>query len=106
MEKLIKVLICKVKKSPYVENIECNFDTYQKIVGGYIQTIRLDANTILVCNDDGKILNLPFNRPLFNNEGKVVDYIHGDFFIVGFDGIEDFTDLTKEQINFWGRRFY
>lgn len=26
----------------------------QEIVGGYIQVVRLDASTVLVCDDDGK----------------------------------------------------
>lgn len=33
----------------------------QKFVGGYIEIIRLDEKYQMVCNEEGKILGLPYN---------------------------------------------
>lgn len=51
----------------------------QKIVGGYIEYIRLDPNNLLVVDEDGKPKGLPTNKQatLLYQWGKVVgDVIH------------------------------
>lgn len=37
------------------------FEELKKYVGGYIEIVRLSAETIMVCNEDGLALNLPAN---------------------------------------------
>ena len=53
----------------------------QEIVGGYIEIIHLTNNKIMVINDEGKLINLPYNKnatilykPSFNTD----DFIIGD----------------------------
>lgn len=50
-----------------------------------------------VCNEEGKNLGLPFNRPLFDENDLPYDIICGTFFVAGL-GVEDFVSLTEEQI--------
>lgn len=97
----MKVLVVRVGEQPQVMDIKDDLKTYQAIVGGYIQCISIDENVDMVCNDEGKIIGLPINRPLvFNN--RLVDIICGDFFIVGVDEA-DFTDLPEHMIKKWKR---
>ncbi len=93
---LIQVLVIKTKEAPYVDNIKNNLETFQSLVGGDIEVItnRKD-NTLLICKENGKLDNSPYNRPL-KVDGKVVDIICGDFLLVG--SLEDeFCSLTDEK---------
>ena len=65
---------------------------------GYIQAIyRFPDKAAVVCNEEGKNLGLPFNRPLFDENDLPYDIICGTFFVAGL-GVEDFVSLTEEQI--------
>lgn len=50
-----------------------------------------------ICNEEGKNLCLPFNRPLLDEHGLPYDIICGTFFVAGL-GAEDFASLTDEQV--------
>lgn len=62
-----------------------------KLVGGWIEQAPLDDNCCAVCNEEGKILHLPLNRPYV--EG---DVFAGVFFVCGLEDGE-FVSLTDEQ---------
>lgn len=49
----------------------------------------------LVCNDEGKLLGLPLNRALRDDQGKIYDAVAGTFLIVGLTD-EDFTGLSEQ----------
>ena len=57
-----------------------------------------------VCNDEGKLEQLPFNRGLRDESGNLYDYIAGNFMIVGL-GEEDFTSLPPEHIEKYSQLF-
>ena len=42
-------------------------------------------DVFIICAENGKIDNRPFNRAIVDDYGNVVDLIAGDFLIVGFD---------------------
>ena len=44
-------------KEPKVEYIENTLDDMQRVVGGLIEEIDLNDNTVLVCNEEGKLMN-------------------------------------------------
>ena len=70
----------------------------QALVGGYIQAVYpFEDPVAVVCNEEGKNLGLPFNRPLLDEQGLPYDIICGTFFVAGL-GAEDFASLTDEQI--------
>ena len=70
----------------------------QALVGGYIQAIYpFPDKAAVVCNEEGKNLGLPFNRPLLDENDLPYDIICGTFFVAGL-GVEDFVSLTEEQI--------
>ncbi len=95
----MNVLAYKVGKEPAEIELENDLNVLQEFVGGYIEVIELshpDLNCIylLVCNEEGKIQHLPSNRPVYNEDGEMIDIICGDFFICrasedDFAGLED-----------------
>ena len=87
-------------KEPKVEYIENTLDDMQRVVGGLIEEIDLDNNTVLVCNEEGKLMNLQANRRV----GR--DVIAGTFFIAGDDVSENLVSLTDEQVKEYKERFH
>lgn len=71
----------------------------QQIVGGSIQAVDLDENTSLVCNEEGKLIELEGNRRV----GR--DIIAGTFFLCGFNEEGEFTSLNDEKIKNYSERF-
>lgn len=55
----------------------------QEFVGGYIETIPVSTNQLMVVNEEGKLLRLPFNQKATNIalENCVIDAIVGDVLI-------------------------
>ena len=81
--------------------IEPKLESYQKLVGGLIELTYPfgDKPYCVVCNDEGKLLNLP---PLvvLTYEGGGEDVICGDFFIAKLcqtDEGEDFTSISPKE---------
>jgi hypothetical protein len=72
----MQVVIVEPKKKPTVQNIDDGFEAMQKIVGGTIQAIYpFEEPIALICNDEGKLLNLPLNRALRDSDGRVYDIV-------------------------------
>ena len=99
---MIDVLIVEPHKLPYKKSIVNDYKSMQKIVGGLIETVPLleDNSVILICNEEGKILNLSLNREIG------YDIIAGTFIIAGDDYDNgEFISLTDEQIEKYKERF-
>lgn len=93
----MKVLVVEPMKKCYTKEIN-GLEEMQALVGGYIQAIYpFPDKAAVVCNEEGKNLGLPFNRPLFDENDLPYDIICGTFFVAGL-GVEDFVSLTEEQI--------
>lgn len=74
-------------KEIYYENLE-GLEDYQRVVGGYIETIPYRENVVPYFNEEGKILGLPENvraTALLRNSIYPDDYIAGECILVGFD---------------------
>ena len=103
----MRVLVVEPERRPEVREIDDSLKAMQEIVGGYIQPIYLDDSVALVCNDEGKLMNLPANRGLRDKDGQIYDIVTGTFFLC--DALADsdhFTSLTPEQIERYRKRFY
>lgn len=55
-------------------------------------------------NDEGKLLGLPFNRPLYDEDGEIYDILVGTFLVVGLTE-DDFGSLTEEMIEKYTKIF-
>lgn len=92
MKDEIRVII----KEPMEEANECcmanELEAFQKVVGGYIETVALGNRILMICNEEGKLNGLDPNI-LMESEiivGKVV--------FASFDDEGNFTSLTDEQV--------
>lgn len=94
MKEKNKFMLVKCNELPIVIETDQELETLQKLVGGFIECVDLDTDTLIICNEEGKIIGLPPNRKIGN------DIIMGDFLIVGADDKnERFKSLTNEQID-------
>lgn len=103
----MKVVIVEPKKKPVVHDIDADLESMQKIVGGLIEAVYpFDEPVALICNEEGKLLNLPLNRALRDDEGNVYDIISGTFFVCAAPPDSDrFAGLTDQQIKTYMERF-
>lgn len=92
-ENTIKVIYKKVNKAPKVMEIKNDLETKQKLVGGLIEVVPYLENTLIICNEEGKLLNKRAN--ILGD----YDFIAGDFLVVGDDFENgDFKSLTDKEI--------
>ena len=101
----MRVLVVEPGKRPMVREIETGLEPLQKAVGGLIEAVYpFEELVAIVCNEEGKLLELPLNRALLDENGKVYDIIAGTFLVVGltednFGSLDD-TLLEKFQTRF------
>ena len=106
-EEKIKVLELLPMELPKEIELDNTLEAMQNFVGGLIECIALrdtGSEVTLVCNDEGKLMGLPLNRALFDDDGHVYDIVSGNFLIVGL-GEEDFTDLSPDLMEKYGEQF-
>ena len=90
--KKIRILYKEVGKEPQIMFIENTLEEKQKLVGGLIEVVPYE-DVLIICNEEGKILNMPPNL-VFE-----YDYIAGNCFVIGDDYKNaDFKSLTDEEI--------
>ena len=99
----MKILMVAPGKVPEEKNISGTLDSMQEAVGGTIQAIYpFDEPVALICNDDGKLMNLPMCRSIH----EIGDIIFGSFFVcAGPPGHRNFTSLSEEQSERYKERF-
>ena len=76
----------------------------QKFVGGLIECITLSdtgSEITLVCNDEGKLLGLPLNRPLWDG----ADVLAGPGFLAGCDNEGNLTSLPQSAMDYYKETF-
>ena len=94
----MKVLVVRPMELPAVQEIDHTLSGMQELVGGTIQAVYpFDDPVALVCNDEGKLLGLPWNRTLTDDHGVPYDIVCGTFFVAGLKE-DDFASLTEQQI--------
>ena len=70
----MRILVVEPERRPEVREIDDSLKAMQDIVGGLIQPIYpFDDPVALVCNDEGKLMNLPANRGLRDKDGQIYD---------------------------------
>ena len=93
MEK-IKVIIKRPdEETGHVTWISNNPKVLQKHVEGYIETVTVAHNMMIICNEEGRILGLPYNCRLCG-----IDFV-GTIIIAGVDG-ENLTDVPISFENY------
>ena len=87
-EKQITVIIKRPGRAAEVELLfENTLQAFQEAVGGYIETVTIASDAVLICNGEGRLLDLPHNC---NFAG--MDFV-GTLLIAGVRG-EEFASLS------------
>lgn len=97
----MRILVIEPLEKTYIKEIDRSLISMQKIVGGLIQAIYPyeDKDVALICNEEAKLIGLPLNRALYDDQGKIYDIIAGIFFLCQAPAdSENFESLTDEQI--------
>lgn len=93
----MKAIIKKPGEKPRVIEIENELSALQEAVDGYIQAVPLAADACIICNEERKLIGLPYNTRILN------EIFVGNILFVGVAG-EEFCSLTNEQISLIAER--
>lgn len=85
----LRVILCRPGEAAEVVEIEDELESMQELVGGliepydpfYSETDPRYENVILVCNEEGKLMQMPPNRAVVDEDGHIMDVILGPFFL-------------------------
>ena len=92
----ITVLVVEPGKEPYAKEIDSGLESLQHEVGGDIQAVYPFAEPVaVICNDEGKVMGMPLNRALRDDDGDIYDIVAGTFMVVGLTD-DSFGSLTPE----------
>ena len=72
--------------APEIIEVENTLEALQQEVGGYIETVTIASDAVVICNEEGVPLGMPYNCRFFG-----VDFV-GTVLIVGTKG-EEFCDV-------------
>ena len=101
----IRVLVVEPKKEPRIEEISSGLESLQQAVGGYIEAVYpFEDPVAIICNEEGKLNGMDYNRAIRDENGEVQEIIAGPFLIVGL-GEEDFTSLSEDMVQKYKRLF-
>lgn len=97
----ISVLIKRPGEPPRHVNVSNKLETLQKNVDGYIETVTLATDMVIICNEEGRLRGLPENCTICG-----VPFC-GTIIIAGIDGDEfsdlpcSWSDMKKLLPNLW-----
>lgn len=97
----MRILIVEPDRHPRIAEIPHTLKAMQQTVGGYIEITYPWSDPIaLVCDEEGLLKQLPFNRLVAPGSA-----IFGTFFLCGI-GEEELTDLPEELADKYMRMLY
>lgn len=101
------ILLVEPGKAPRRAEIDGSLQSMQELVGGTIQAVYpFEEPVALICNDEGKMIGLPLNRCLRNENGEVYDIIAGTFFLCNAPAdSENFESLSERQVSYYKTQF-
>ena len=91
--KKIKVIVKRPDSVPYSTHISNSLENLQKTVDGYIETVTLSSDCVVICNEEGMLRGLPYNCNICG-----IDFVG----TIGFAGIngDEFSDIPLSFKNF------
>lgn len=76
--------------APEIIEVDNTLAALQTEVGGYIETVTIASDAVIICNEEGRILGLPDNCRVCG-----VDFV-GTVLIVGTKG-DEFCDVPEAE---------
>lgn len=106
MANKLEVLLVQPGKYPKAIAIDGTLEALQQAVGGDIQAAYPFEDAVaVVCNEEGKLIGLPPNRAIKDENGKTYDFLVGDFLVVGL-GESEFCSLSPEMMEKYKKVYY
>lgn len=91
-ENQILVVIKEPGQAPKVEPLFTNtLEAFQEAVGGWIETVTVTEDMVIICNEEGQQRGLPFNVNVFG-----VDFA-GTVIVAGVKG-DEFASLKSRHV--------
>lgn len=78
----IKVIIKRPGEKPYTTWISDRLENLQKTVEGYIETVTVCSDLVIICNEEGRIRDLPYNCTILGAD------FFGTILLAGINGEE------------------
>ena len=86
------IVYVKRPREPARQRIIPNtLEALQQIVGGYIETVTFMSDLVVICNEEGRLINLPYNCEILD-----VDFV-GTIVFVGRKE-DEFTDCPETSL--------
>ena len=97
----MRVVMVEVGRKACEMELEDSLASMQRAVGGLIQAVYEPGgrDAALICNDEGKLLGLPLNRVLRDENGEICDAIAGTFFICGAPAVRSSACQWRNRAN-------
>lgn len=89
---LMRIVYKEPGKPAFETEVLNHYKDLNRAVGGLLETVYNGDNTLIVCNDEGKLIGMKGNIHLDNG----TSIIAGPFFVCGDDG-ENFRSLTDSE---------
>ena len=89
MSEVISALLKRPGEIPRHVNVSNSLEALQKNVEGYIETVTIAQDLVIICNEEGRIREMPYNCTICG-----VDFV-GPILMVGRKGTE-FADLPVD----------
>lgn len=90
----MRIYVKEPGKVPVQQVVPNELHVLQELVGGYIEVLTLFEDLALICDEEGRLKNKPYNCEVCG-----IDLV-GTILLVGVDG-EEFTDVpdaTREAL--------
>lgn len=80
----------------HMTNISPTLQNLQNIVGGRIETVTIAPGVVVICNEEWRILGLPYNCEIRGRDlmGEFTVDFGGEIVVVGTEG-DEFADLPN-----------
>lgn len=104
----MRILFVEPNAEPRAVEIDGSLASMQSLVGGLIEAVYPFSDSgALICNDEGKLIGLPQNRPLKHPEtGEIYDIVYGPFFLCSTPAdSENFESLADDLIEKYSKVF-
>lgn len=101
----MRVLKVEPYQLPEVKDIDPGLASLQHEVEGWIEaTYPFEDPVAIICNEEGKINGMEYNRAIRDEKGEVRDIIAGPFLVIGL-GEESFDSLSEDMLQKYKRLF-
>ena len=95
---LLRIVYVEPGRPPFVSEVGRDLLSMQKAVHGPLEVLNNQDGTVLLCNDEGKLIGMDGNRHVGD------DVIAGPFLLVGDNG-ESLRSLTDAEVERYMERF-